>query len=89
MSVHPIPDPDIARALAEREPAIPEGVKAYTRVEGLLGEEARLLATAKEERRQEHEERLREVTAELDRIWERLRERAEQLGARGGLPAQT
>ncbi len=34
---------------------------------------APLLAMAKEERREEHRQRLRAVTEELDRIWEHLR----------------
>jgi hypothetical protein len=79
---HPFSDPRLARAAAGHDPPMPAGIKAYAHVEGLLGEEAALLAVAKEERHEEHERRLREVTEELDRIWEHLRERAERHGDR-------
>jgi len=87
-TVHPISDPETAKVVADREPPIPEGLKAYSRMEGLVGEEKALLAMAEEQRREEHRERLREVTEELDQIWERLRERAERLGDRRHPPGQ-
>jgi hypothetical protein len=59
---------------------IPPELELYARIEGLVGEEAAILAVAEEERRQEHHERLRAISAELDRIWEHLRERAERRG---------
>ena len=49
---------------------------SYAMIEGLCCEEDELLAVAEHERSQEHHERLRAISAELDAIWERLRERA-------------
>jgi hypothetical protein len=88
-AVHPIADPEIALAVAAREAPIPAGVKAYTQIEGLLGEEASLLELAKEHRREEHRQRLHEVTRELDRIREHLLQRAERLGDYRHLEAET
>jgi hypothetical protein len=89
VSIHPFSDPEVAKAVGHREPAIPGGVATYARIEGLLGEEAGLLSLAREERREEHRERLGEITEELDQIWERLRERAERLGDRRHLRSET
>ena len=47
--------------------------------EGLVGEEAALLAVAREDLNQDQHDRLRAVSSELDLIGERLRERAERL----------
>ena len=66
--------------------AIPPELELFARIEGLAGEEAALLAVARENRDREQHERLRAVSAELDRIWERLRERAERLGRDHGSP---
>jgi DNA-binding transcriptional LysR family regulator len=57
----------------------PAGLELYTHIEHLCGEEDRLLEIAEEERDQAHHERLRAISAELDRIWEHLHERAERL----------
>jgi len=59
---------------------LPSEFDSYAHIEGLVGEETRLLETAEKDRTQAHHERLRAVSAELDRVWERLRERAERLG---------
>lgn len=62
---------------------IPEGVELFARIEGLVGEEAALLAVPHEQRKQAQHERLRAVSEELDRIWEKLRQRAERRSASG------
>jgi hypothetical protein len=60
----------------------PADLKLFARIEGLVGEEAALLTIPARERGQHQHDRLREITAELDRIWEKLRERAERHGHR-------
>jgi hypothetical protein len=52
----------------------------YARMEGLVGEEAALLKIPAAERSREQHERLHVLGAELDRVFERLRERAQRLG---------
>jgi hypothetical protein len=59
-------------------------VELFAHIEGLCGEEAALLATPANERDKHQHERLRAITAELDRVWEKLRERAERHGNRHG-----
>ncbi|MGZ4175430.1 MAG: DUF2630 family protein [Solirubrobacteraceae bacterium] len=58
---------------------IPPELQLFARIENLVGEEARLLAIPLQHRREVHRERLREISHELDRIWEMLRKRAERL----------
>ena len=62
---------------------VPESLELYARIEGLVGEEAVLLATPPEQRKDHERERLRAIATELDRIWERLHERAERLAGHG------
>jgi Protein of unknown function (DUF2630) len=62
---------------------IPGDLKAYAHIEGLVGEENELLEQAEEDRKEEHRERLRAITGELDRAWETLRRRAERRGKSG------
>jgi hypothetical protein len=58
---------------------LPSDIGLLARIEDLVGEEhALLLIPAKERNAQQHQ-RLRDVGAELDRIWDKLRERAERL----------
>jgi hypothetical protein len=57
-------------------------VELFAHIEGLCGEEAALLATPASERDQHQHRRLQEISAELDRVWEKLRERAERHGKR-------
>jgi hypothetical protein len=52
----------------------------FARIEGLVGEEHALLRVPEHERTHEQHERLRSIGRELDRAWERLRERALRLG---------
>jgi hypothetical protein len=59
---------------------MPTEFDSYAHIEGLEREETRLLETAEKDRKPEHHERLRAVSAELDRVWERLRDRAERHG---------
>ena len=58
---------------------IPPELSLFARIEGLVGEEAAILAVAPHERSREQRKRLRAVSAELDRIWETLHERAERI----------
>jgi hypothetical protein len=60
---------------------IPSELELFARIEGLVGEEAALLAVPLQQRRQEQRERLHAIGEELDRIWEKLSERAKRLGA--------
>jgi hypothetical protein len=50
----------------------------------LCGEEAALLAIPADERSKRQRDRLRAITDDLDRAWEKLRERAERLARRDG-----
>jgi hypothetical protein len=58
----------------------PPGLEEFARTEGLVGEEDALLRVPPEQRDEKTERRLKEVSAELDRMWEHLRQRAERLG---------
>src|SRR4051812_42751813 len=51
----------------------PEELSLFARIEGLIGEERALLTIPAAERTQKQHDRLHAITAELDRIWERLR----------------
>jgi hypothetical protein len=53
----------------------------YARLEGLVDEEAALLKIPAAERSREQHDRLHALGTELDRLWEKLRERAERLGS--------
>jgi hypothetical protein len=55
-------------------------VRMFARIEGLVGEEAALIAIPADQRTGAQHDRLRALTEELDRIWEKLRERAERIG---------
>jgi hypothetical protein len=66
---------------------IPPELALFARIEGLVGEEAAILAVPLHERRREQRERLHAISAELDRIWETLRERAERI-AQGDRPSR-
>ena len=60
---------------------VPADLGLFARVEGLVGEEKALLEIPARERSRRQQDRLREVGAELDRIWEALRARAARLEA--------
>jgi 23S rRNA C2498 (ribose-2'-O)-methylase RlmM len=57
----------------------PPELAPFAHVEGLCGEEEALLKIPAKKRSREHESRLHEIGTELDRVWERLRERVERL----------
>jgi hypothetical protein len=57
-------------------------LELFARVEGLVGEEAALLAIPAEDRRQHHHDRLKAIGDELDRVFAKLHERAERLAHR-------
>jgi hypothetical protein len=61
---------------------LPEELTLFARLEGLVGEEAALLKARADERSEEQKARLHEIGTELDRIWDKLRERADRLGHR-------
>jgi hypothetical protein len=63
-------------------PVSPE-LRAYAHIEGLIGEEVALMGIPEARRTREQGERLHAVRTELDRIWERLRQRAERLARAG------
>jgi hypothetical protein len=86
MAVPPLEPPP---ASGDRVP-LSDAAKAFARIEGLIGEEHALLMIPAHERSEAQHRRLREIAAELDGIWERLRERAERLGVspRHGTGAQ-
>jgi hypothetical protein len=60
----------------------PQELGLFARVEALCGEEDALLKIPAKERSREHESRLHEIGAELDRAWERLRERVHRRDGR-------
>jgi hypothetical protein len=68
------PGRELPRTKEDLAPDPPE-LGLFARVEALCGEEDALLKIPAKERGREHESRLREIGAELDRAWERLRER--------------
>ena len=57
----------------------PKGVATFARLEGLIDEEAALLLIPARERSREQHDRLTIIGRELDRLSERLRERAARL----------
>ena len=65
---------------------IPPELELFARIEGLVGEEAALLAIPRQERKREQRDRLREISVELDRIWEKLQERATHLRTKHASP---
>jgi hypothetical protein len=67
---------------AERHPALPDELALYARLEGLLGQERALLSIPRADRTKGQERLLGAISAELDRLWERLRERATKKEAR-------
>jgi hypothetical protein len=78
------PEEEIARAHDKDLSPIPRDLEVYAHIEGLVGEENELLEGAEEDRKEEHRERLRALTRELDRAWDTLRRRAERRGKSDG-----
>jgi hypothetical protein len=72
-------DPHAREQIApEREPAAPD-LGLFARIEGMLREEQALLRIPARERSPYQHGRLRQIAAELDGVFERLRRRAERL----------
>jgi hypothetical protein len=82
VSTFPFEDrPEARDALVDRDATgASDGLALFARLEGLMGEERALLSIPRHERTREHADRLRVVSEELDRIWDRLRARAVRLG---------
>jgi Protein of unknown function (DUF2630) len=76
-------DDGLAREHDKDLSRMPRDLEAYAHIEGLVGEEDELLEQAEEGRKEEHRERLRAITEELDRAWETLRRRAERRAKSG------
>lgn len=55
-------------------------IESYAQIEGLCCEETALLELEEHERTADQHQRLHAISAELDAIWERLRERAHHPG---------
>jgi hypothetical protein len=70
----------LARAAAD-EPELPDELKTYARIEGLMGQEHALLLIPAAKRTDRERRLLEAVTAELDRIAEKLKERPVHPGA--------
>lgn len=64
----------LARAAAD-EPALPEELETFARIEGLMGQEHALLLIPAAKRTDRERRLLKAVSAELDRIVEKLKER--------------
>jgi hypothetical protein len=78
------PGAEAPRGITPPDP-IPEDVRLFSAIEGLVGEEHALLLIPEHQRSGAQRERLRAVTEQLDRIWEKLRERADSHGVRPGV----
>jgi hypothetical protein len=74
-----VPPPQVPRDSGDPAERAPEA-SLFARIEGLVDEEHALLLIPAAERGQRDHERLREIQDQLDRIWEKLRERARRLG---------
>jgi transposase len=77
------PGGELPRTLDEIAPP-PEERELFARIEGLIGEEIALLEIPARERTAAHDARLEQLTRDLDRLWDRLRERAVALERRLG-----
>jgi hypothetical protein len=74
-----VPPPQVPRTDKADRPLDGE-LSLLARIEDLIGEEHALLLIPAEERGARDHARLREIEDELDRIWEKLRDRAGRLG---------
>jgi hypothetical protein len=64
-----------AALAAAAEPALPEELEAFARIEGLVGQEHALLLVPAAKRSAREHRLLDAVTAELDRIADKLKQR--------------
>ena len=67
-------EPDLAKMI-EKGPPLPDDLRAYARVENLVGQEQALLSIPKNERTEAEHGILHEIGEELDRIAAALRRR--------------
>jgi hypothetical protein len=67
-----------------REVPVDPSLELLARIEGLVGEEYALLAIPENDRTPKQNDRLREITDELDHVFVALKQRAARLGHRGG-----
>ena len=67
--------PSDIEALARADDELPEELEAFARIEGLMGQEHALLSVPEAKRTDRERRLLGAVTAELDRIVEKLKER--------------
>src|SRR3954447_776512 len=74
-----VPRPQVPRELGDPAERAPEA-RLFARIESLIDEEHALLLIPATERGRRDHERLREIEDQLDRIWEKLRERSRALG---------
>ena len=74
-----VPPPQAPRELGDPAELAPEA-SLFARIEDLIDEEHALLLIPAAERGRRDRERLHEIEDQLDRIWEKLRERARRLG---------
>jgi hypothetical protein len=64
----------------QRAPELPESMRIFSRIEDLVGQEHALLQVPDRERTREQRDRLQAIGLELDRVFERLRQRAAGAG---------
>jgi hypothetical protein len=77
MTVYP---PEWEQQHAVGDPAAPAPeLDLFARIEGLTGEEHALLQVPGDQRTTAQHDRLHAIARELDRAWDKLRERAERL----------
>ena len=79
MSVYPPAWEDQHRVGDPAAPPAEAGL--FARIEGLVGQEHALLQIPADKRSEHQHERLRAISEELDRVWDKLRERAERVAA--------
>jgi hypothetical protein len=75
MTAFPGPESELAKARAAADAT---DVTYFSHIEDLVGEEAALLAIPAHEREPHHHERLHAIASDLDRIFEKLHERAQR-----------
>jgi hypothetical protein len=75
MTVPPFEPPGVPRDLG---PGLSDDAEVFARIENLMGEEDALLRIPARDRSAHQHERLRLIGEELDRAFEKLRERGER-----------
>jgi hypothetical protein len=72
----PMAQPSDSESALQHAPELPEAMRVFAHIEDLIGQERAVLHVPDRERTSEQRDRLRAIGAELDRVFERLRERA-------------